>query len=88
MFKALIGDLFASQAQTRVNTVNCIGIMGKGVAQEFKNTRNVALENKCVWASRIFTGIVPVFSLSIFQPRIIGVRHRDFQTLNVDWITS
>ena len=36
MFKALIGDLFASQAQTRVNTVNCVGIMGKGVAQEFK----------------------------------------------------
>jgi O-acetyl-ADP-ribose deacetylase (regulator of RNase III)/uncharacterized protein YwgA len=36
MFKALIGDLFASRAQTRVNTVNCVGIMGKGVAQEFK----------------------------------------------------
>src|SRR6266700_2574191 len=36
MFRALIGDLFATQAQTRVNTVNCVGIMGKGVAQEFK----------------------------------------------------
>jgi O-acetyl-ADP-ribose deacetylase (regulator of RNase III) len=36
MFKALIGDLFASPAQTRVNTVNCVGVMGKGVAQEFK----------------------------------------------------
>ena len=36
MFKALIGDLFTTQAQTRVNTVNCVGIMGKGVAQEFK----------------------------------------------------
>src|SRR5438309_11326530 len=36
MFKVLIGDLFASQAQTRVNTVNCVGIMGKGVAQEYK----------------------------------------------------
>lgn len=36
MFKTLIGDLFASQAQTLVNTVNCVGIMGKGVAQEFK----------------------------------------------------
>ncbi|MFN8820203.1 MAG: Appr-1-p processing protein, partial [Betaproteobacteria bacterium] len=32
MLKALIGDLFASQAQTLVNTVNCIGVMGKGVA--------------------------------------------------------
>jgi O-acetyl-ADP-ribose deacetylase (regulator of RNase III)/uncharacterized protein YwgA len=36
MFRALIGDLFGSQAQTLVNTVNCVGVMGKGVAQEFK----------------------------------------------------
>lgn len=36
MFKALIGDLFSTQAQTRVNTVNCVGVMGKGVAQGFK----------------------------------------------------
>jgi len=36
MFKALIGDLFTSQAQVIVNTVNCVGVMGKGVAQEFK----------------------------------------------------
>lgn len=36
MFKALIGDLFASDAQALVNTVNCVGVMGKGVALEFK----------------------------------------------------
>lgn len=36
MFKALIGDLFKSQTQVLVNTVNCVGVMGKGVAQEFK----------------------------------------------------
>ncbi len=36
MFRALIGDLFASRAQTLVNTVNCVGVMGKGVALEFK----------------------------------------------------
>jgi O-acetyl-ADP-ribose deacetylase (regulator of RNase III) len=36
MFKALIGDLFESGAQTLVNTVNRVGIMGKGVALEFK----------------------------------------------------
>lgn len=36
MFKALIADLFASRAQTLVNTVNCVGVMGKGVALEFK----------------------------------------------------
>lgn len=36
MFKVLIGNLFESQAQTLVNTVNCVGVMGKGVAEEFK----------------------------------------------------
>lgn len=36
MVKALIGDLFDSKAQALVNTVNCVGVMGKGVALEFK----------------------------------------------------
>jgi len=36
MIKVLIGDLFKSQAQTLVNTVNCVGVMGKGIALEFK----------------------------------------------------
>lgn len=36
MVKVIIGDMFESKAQTLVNTVNCIGVMGKGVALEFK----------------------------------------------------
>jgi O-acetyl-ADP-ribose deacetylase (regulator of RNase III)/uncharacterized protein YwgA len=36
MISVLIGDLLASKMQTRVNTVNCVGIMGKGIAQSFK----------------------------------------------------
>jgi O-acetyl-ADP-ribose deacetylase (regulator of RNase III) len=36
MVTVLVGDLFSSKAQTLVNTVNCVGIMGKGVALEFK----------------------------------------------------
>lgn len=36
MMKALIGDLFESRAQALVNTVNCVGVMGKGVAEQFK----------------------------------------------------
>lgn len=31
-----VGDLFASEAQTLVNTINCVGVMGKGVALGFK----------------------------------------------------
>lgn len=36
MVKVIVGDLFASKAQTLVNTVNCVGVMGKGVALAFK----------------------------------------------------
>jgi O-acetyl-ADP-ribose deacetylase (regulator of RNase III) len=36
MFTALIGDLFESPAAAWVNAVNCVGVMGKGVALEFK----------------------------------------------------
>jgi len=31
-----VGDIFESRMQTLVNTVNCVGIMGKGLALEFK----------------------------------------------------
>jgi len=34
--RVLIGDIFKSKAQTLVNTVNCVGVMGKGLALEFK----------------------------------------------------
>jgi len=34
--KVLVGDIFKSNAQTLVNTVNCVGVMGKGLALEFK----------------------------------------------------
>ena len=37
MIKVLISDMFKSKAQTLVNTVNCVGVMGKGIALEFKN---------------------------------------------------
>jgi O-acetyl-ADP-ribose deacetylase (regulator of RNase III)/uncharacterized protein YwgA len=31
-----VGDILKSKAQTLINTVNCVGIMGKGIALEFK----------------------------------------------------
>lgn len=36
MIKVLIGDIFTSKMQTIVNTVNCVGVMGKGIALKFK----------------------------------------------------
>jgi len=36
MVKVLIGDIFKSEAQTLVNTVNTVGVMGKGIALGFR----------------------------------------------------
>lgn len=36
MITILKGDLFTAETQTIVNTVNCVGAMGKGIALEFK----------------------------------------------------
>ncbi len=34
--KILIGNIFDTSMKTLVNTVNCVGVMGKGIALEFK----------------------------------------------------
>jgi O-acetyl-ADP-ribose deacetylase (regulator of RNase III) len=36
MIRVLTGDLFNSNAQTLVNAVNTVGVMGKGIALEFR----------------------------------------------------
>ena len=36
MISYVAGDLFESRAQVLTNTVNCVGVMGKGIALEFK----------------------------------------------------
>ena len=37
MIEFVTGDLFSYEANVRVNTVNCVGVMGAGVALAFKN---------------------------------------------------
>lgn len=32
------GDLLQDEAETLVNAVNCVGVMGKGIARQFKET--------------------------------------------------
>ena len=36
MIKLMHGDLFGSSCDAYVNTVNVVGVMGKGIAKEFK----------------------------------------------------
>jgi O-acetyl-ADP-ribose deacetylase (regulator of RNase III) len=35
MIKVLVGNMFESHAKSLVNTVNTVGVMGKGIAREF-----------------------------------------------------
>lgn len=37
MFKYVKGDLLESEAHALVNTVNCEGVMGKGLALQFRH---------------------------------------------------
>jgi len=37
MIEYILGDIFTSPAQVIVNTVNTVGVMGKGIALEYKN---------------------------------------------------
>jgi len=37
MIEFIQGDLLASNAEAIVNTVNCVGVMGRGIALQFKN---------------------------------------------------
>ncbi len=37
MIKFTSGDMFETNAEIRINTVNCVGVMGAGVALAFKN---------------------------------------------------
>jgi len=45
MIRYLEGDIFSSPAQTIVNTVNTVGVMGKGIALEFKKRYPAMFEN-------------------------------------------
>ena len=36
MITVRVGNIFDSNASTLVNAVNCVGVMGKGIALEFK----------------------------------------------------
>jgi len=43
--KEIYGNIFETSFQTIVNTVNCVGVMGKGIAFEFKNRFPEMYEN-------------------------------------------
>ncbi|HLV79732.1 MAG TPA: macro domain-containing protein [Chthonomonadaceae bacterium] len=65
MIRVLIGDLFESNAQTLVNTVNTVGIMGKGIALEFKMRFPNMFED---YAARCAAGEVKLGQPYLYRP--------------------
>lgn len=47
-----IGNIFESKAQTLVNTINCVGVMGKGIALEFKKRYPQMFEDYVILCSQ------------------------------------
>ncbi len=70
----LIGNIFESQAQTLVNTVNCVGIMGKGIAEQFKERYPEMFKDYVLRCERneIKPGVPYLFRESMFTPQIIN----------------
>lgn len=68
------GDILASDAEALVNTVNCVGIMGRGVALQFKNAypRNFKAYKIACDHDEIQPGTVFVFETgSMTNPKYI-----------------
>jgi O-acetyl-ADP-ribose deacetylase (regulator of RNase III)/uncharacterized protein YwgA len=71
--KTLVGDILKSKAQTLINTVNCVGVMGKGIAQEFKKRFPEMFEDYLRRCERkeIRLG-VPYIYKTLIMPQIIN----------------
>ena len=93
MLKVQIGNLFDSDAQTLVNTVNCVGVMGKGIALEFKKRFPEMFQDyaprcsaaRSAWASLTCTEPSCRPGCSISPPKITGVRWQGWTTLCAGW---
>ena len=76
--KILVGDILKSNAQTLINTVNCVGVMGKGIALELKNRFPEMYEDYVGRCHRgeIKPGIPYVYQ-TLFPPQIVNFPTKD-----------
>lgn len=68
------GNLLEEKAEALVNTVNCVGVMGKGIALQFKQAfpENFHQYEKACRAGEVVVGrMFTVQTGSIFYPRFI-----------------
>lgn len=60
VLRVIQGDIFSSDAEGLVNPVNCAGVMGKGLALDFKNkfpSNFAAYKDEC-YADKLYVGKV------------------------------
>ncbi|MBM4278145.1 MAG: macro domain-containing protein [Deltaproteobacteria bacterium] len=71
--KILVGDILKSKAQTLINTVNCVGVMGKGIALEFKKRFPEMFEDYVKKCDRNEVKLgVPYLYKTLFPPQIVN----------------
>lgn len=76
--KIIVGDILQSKAQTLINTVNCVGVMGKGIALEFKKRFPEMFddyEKRCE-RKEVKPGI-PYLYKTLLSPQIINFPTKD-----------
>lgn len=73
MIKEVDGDLLKSQVDALVNTVNTIGVMGKGIALQFRQAfpRNYEAYRRACNQGEVQMGRMFVFHTGQLQPRFI-----------------
>jgi O-acetyl-ADP-ribose deacetylase (regulator of RNase III)/uncharacterized protein YwgA len=76
--KGLVGDILKSKAQTLINTVNCVGIMGKGIALEFKKRFPEMFKDYAERCERKEVKLgVPYLYRTLFPPQIVNFPTKD-----------
>src|SRR6266542_559194 len=76
--RILVADILESKAQTLINTVNCVGVMGKGIALEFKERFPEMFDDyvkRCA-AKEVRPGI-PYLYKRLLPPNIINFPTKD-----------
>jgi len=73
MIEFVTGNLLNADVDALVNTVNCVGVMGRGVALQFKKSypENFARYEAACERGEIRPGAMFVTSVGIFPPRLI-----------------
>ena len=72
-YELVKGDLLDSDVEALVNTVNCVGVMGRGLALQFKRRfpRNYADYRSACDAGEVAIGRVHVHETGLFAPRYV-----------------